>query len=342
MDQETITKAILSNLIDRYIDEVAENPARALRQLVDIGARISDGHSQKIFYQMMQEMAWNQESPYYRMFQNLATRVDKEKIKTYGINVGYNAWNSGARNIRLLEMETGFIIPWILPFDRSGCPDRLPFKEVKRLIGEGKNFSIQTVLFEYSGIVDEWEDLTELFKSFPEMTFTLLLNGSEITDLMLDEMTGIHNLMICLNTDDDDWQAAAGRLIQRRCLFSCFRRIRNQKQAEEVLNGEWMEELIPLMPFAAITVMGNEIDPESAEKIRKLMWDARLSQKYPFLPINLISDIQTIGQIISDNSLIIGIGNDGMVFLADKLTYKPCGFSSKMLLLEDILERVKD
>ena len=95
------------------------------------------------------------------------------------------------------------------------------------------------------------------------------------------------------------------------------------------------------MPLAAITVMGKTIDSESAEKIQKLMCDARLSQKYPFMPVNLISDIQTVGQIISDNSLIIGIGNDGTVFLADKLAYKPCGFSAKMLLLEDILERVK-
>ena len=63
MNQESITRGILAGIIDRYIAEIAEDPGRSIRKLVDLAERTSDGPTQKICYQMMQEMAANQSSP---------------------------------------------------------------------------------------------------------------------------------------------------------------------------------------------------------------------------------------------------------------------------------------
>ena len=96
MDQEIITKGIISGIVDHYIRDISQDPHRSVRKLLDMAERTSDGPTQKICYQMMQKMAENQSSPYYEMIHHLVSNTDPQTIKQFGINLGHNAWTFGS------------------------------------------------------------------------------------------------------------------------------------------------------------------------------------------------------------------------------------------------------
>ena len=54
---------------------------------------------------MAQQMLERQDSPYYEMVRNAVTHTDRQRIKTFGINFGWNCLTAGAHQIRTLEQE---------------------------------------------------------------------------------------------------------------------------------------------------------------------------------------------------------------------------------------------
>ncbi|MBR6089062.1 MAG: hypothetical protein IKP86_03950, partial [Anaerolineaceae bacterium] len=142
MDQENITREIISGIVDLYIREISQDPNRAVRKLLDMAERTSDGPTQKICYQMMQQMAKDERSPYYEMIHHLVTTADPLTIRQFGINLGRNAWTFGSGHIRRLIKEQSTSIPWAVIIDRRNDPERIPFEDVKEIIRCGHDVDV--------------------------------------------------------------------------------------------------------------------------------------------------------------------------------------------------------
>ena len=140
MDQEIITKGIISGIVDHYIRDISQDPRRGIRNLIDMAERTSDGPTQRICYQMMQEMALNQTSPYYEMIHHLVTHINPDTIKQFGINIGHNAWTFGSGNIRELITKNDVSISWAVIIDRTEKTNRIPFTEIESLLTEAERW----------------------------------------------------------------------------------------------------------------------------------------------------------------------------------------------------------
>lgn len=313
MDQESITKGILSGIVDHYIREIAHDPQRSLRKLIDMAVQTSEGPTQKICYQMMQKMALNQASPYYEMIHHLVTNVKPATIKQFGINLGHNAWTFGSGNIRRIVADGETAVSWAVIIDRRTAPDRIPFEEVRELVQTGREHDIYCWLLVPSETIDEWDDYAELFRKHDDCVFGLISAPEAVSDDFLDEAADLHNLMILLNTDKPDWQIAASRLTERGFLFSACRYLADSSQAEEVISGGWLEELLPFHPLMAFTIIADSLPEETALSVKDYMWNTRLAQDYPILPVDLISDFLIISRLISHNETLYRVETDGSV-----------------------------
>ena len=333
MDQETITKGIISGIVDHYIRDISQDPHRSVRKLLDMAERTSDGPTQKICYQMMQKMAENQSSPYYEMIHHLVSNTDPQTIKQFGINLGHNAWTFGSGNIRRLIEESGISISWAVIIDRAQTSGRIPFADIENLINRGRKTEIYAWLLMGSDTLDEWDDYTRLFHSHQDSVFGLCVLPDAITEEILEEAAETPNLMILLNTDEPDWQLCAEKLSRKGILFSAFRLTADKSQAEEILSGEWLEDMIPCHPLMAFSIAGDTLAEETAQSIKEYIWNTRLDQVHPIVPSDLISDFVIINRLITHRNLLYRVNADGSVSAATNLLFESTDLTHSSLFV---------
>ncbi len=333
MDQESITKGLLSGIVDHYTREIAQDPNRSVRKLLDMAELTSAGPTQRICYQMMQQMAANQSSPYYDMIHHLVTHTDPLTIKQFGINIGHNAWAFGSGNIRRIIDQCDPCLSWAVLIDRAPVPDRIPFSVVKDLVIRGRKLDIYAWLFLASDSLDEWNEYAELFRENQDSVFGLYVHPCDLCEEILEEAAEIPNLMFLLNTDEADWQISAGTLSEKGLLYSTMRFVSDDAQASEILSGSWMEEMVPYYPLMAFTVLSDTLPEKTAKEIQEYMWNTRLDQVYPILPTDLISDFVIINQLVMNRRIFYRVNADGSVSAAKDLLFEESSLTYKDLFI---------
>lgn len=99
------------SIVRRSFFEIKKDPKRAIRKLVDIGQETAGGRLQQKFMAMAQQLLKKDDSPYYLLIQNTIKQVDEERLLTFGMNLGWNSFTQGAKQIRSNEEKLGFNIP---------------------------------------------------------------------------------------------------------------------------------------------------------------------------------------------------------------------------------------
>ena len=325
MNQDFITRRILSGIIDQYISAIREDPHRSIRKLVDMAERTSNGPTQKICYQMMQEMGKNQCSPYYEMIHQLVLRTDPETVSRFGLNLGLNAWTLGARDTRALIGESGRRIPWAVLVDRRPAEERIAFESITEQVKKGLRCGMYSWMFFYGDRMDEWEQLSGLFRTFPENAFGLAVRSGGFRGIPLEAAAAHHNLMILLDSDDGDRGENARRLADARMLYSVYREIANDAQAGEVTSGKWFGEITPERPLFAFTLTADNCPEAAAERVRSYMWDTRLRQTYPLMPSDLITDFLIISRLVTHKEVLYRVDPDGGLSEGKGLRFERCG-----------------
>ena len=323
MDQESITRGILSGIVDRYIREIAQDPSRSIRKLLDMAERTSDGPTQKICYQMMQQMAADQTSPYYEMIHHLVTHTDPKTINNFGINLGHNAWTFSCGKIRRIIGQKETALSWAVIIDRSITENRIPFSSIRDMVKRGRAHEVYAWLLIPSESLDEWDEYKDLFQEHSDSVFGIIVTPDHLDPHILNEARKIHNLMFILDTDSQEWTGSAEQLSEKGLLYSACRYIRNEKQAEEVLSGAWFEDLIPLHPLMAFSITTEGLSHRTALALKNYMWTTRLDQVYPTLPVDLISDFVIINRLVTHNDIFYRVNSDGCVSAAHVLQFEP-------------------
>ena len=331
MDQESITRGIISGIVDRYIREIAQDPNRSIRKLLDMAECTSDGPTQKICYQMMQQMAADQSSPYFEMIHQLVTSTNSKTIKNFGITLGRNAWTFGSGNIRRIIDQKGTPISWAVIIDRGMDDNRISFSAIRDLVKKGREHEVYAWLLNPSETLDEWNEYKELFREHSDSVFGLTVTSDQLNDRILDESTEICNLMLFLDTDSQDWQHSAEQLSKKGLLYSACRFINTQEQAEEILSGLWFEELLPYFPLMAFSITDDRLPRQTAQALKDYLWNTRLEQVYPILPVDLISDFVIINRLVTHYDILYRISPDGKICTAHELQ-----FEASPLTFEDL------
>ena len=122
-------RMLVEGVIDRSLRAIQDDPRRGLRKLVDMGADCATGRLQKRFLRMAQDMLENEDSPYYDMVVSAVEAVDHHKIKTFGINFGWNCLTVGAGQIRDYEKAHGHNVPWELTLHIGSGPHDMDAQE---------------------------------------------------------------------------------------------------------------------------------------------------------------------------------------------------------------------
>ena len=169
--------------------------------------------------------------------------------------------------------------------------------------------------------------------------FTLLRGQTDQVFLALSEANTGRLDLYCW--DGGDWAATAARLRQRQCLYGIYRTYAGQAEAEEIVSGRWVEEILPYAGVGTALLAAPGCPAAVQDRVYRYVLDARLGQRYPTLLADYYQDNLFADRCISDGPCFVGIlPGGGLTAFADGQEV-PVGGSVRDTPLETLLTRFK-
>ena len=103
-----ISRILIETVVRKTLRDMKDSPERSTRNLVDMALHFSSGHFQREFFEMAQEMLQNEHSAYYSLIQDVVSSADTDQLVSFGPNLGYNSFVTGAKTIRDEEAREQF------------------------------------------------------------------------------------------------------------------------------------------------------------------------------------------------------------------------------------------
>ncbi|MBU5480763.1 hypothetical protein [Blautia sp. MSJ-19] len=302
------SRIIIKTFVKTALKDADESPERCTRNLVDMALHFSKGRFQQEFFEMARAMLNNENSPYYPLIEDTLRHMNKDKLIEFGMNLGYNGCTMGAHIVRKLKRTENINVPWLffLNID-SSCEDLL--SRYQPIFDQGKELGIY-VYFLYAD--KEPEKLLPLIANNPDCAMILLCDSASVTEDFADAAESLDNMLIGIAYDDST-DSACLVLRDHRLLYSVYW-IYTDEESEEILSGSYArfaEEMH--CPFVAVLADSNCSTPVR-ENVYKAVVGARVAQKYRTIPLDLIYDIERVGNIISPPSSVIGFRPDGTLY----------------------------
>lgn len=214
---------------------------------------------------MAQDMLENEDSPYYDMVVSAVEAADHHKIKTFGINFGWNCLTVGAGQIRDYEKAHGHNVPWELTLHIGSGPHDMDAQEYAALLGQAKALGIYTYfLFPDAGGAAVQTALL-LAESEPDCDFFLFLPAGQPGGGCAPAAAGQ-----CSDRGRQQRRGLAGGCAQPAgggCLYAVYRRYASRKEAEDIASGLWAERILPFAGMVAICVAGPDCSMADARRV---------------------------------------------------------------------------
>lgn len=333
-----IQRVSVETVVDKYIQDIKKDPKRAIRNLIDFGAQFSKGRFQKQFFQLSRRLMDDEKNKYYNLGKKLVMKVDAEKIKGFGINMGLHAFTRGAGEIRAREKKEGYNIPWSLAL-HIGSGGLLTPQRVDRLIQEGMAEGIYAYHMFVEVAAAPLHELMEVMARFEHCAFIVHVSPVLVNPENVGDFSALKNTAFSVYLGEDTGRAI-GLLSENRCVCS-LTVLYDEKEAEKIVNREFLS--LPFLQHCIFAVFAAKRDcplPQS-ERVRETVRSIRDSGNPPLFLVDFYSDCLYVDEIISDDMCFLGIRPDGTVTRCIDLREVSTGQSLAGKTLHEILQRHK-
>lgn len=307
--RNNVNRILIETTIKKTLNQIQDDPERSIRNLVDMALNFSEGRFQHRFFKVAQDMLQNEQSCYYKILPDIAANVDKERILTFGMNIGYNSCTIGAETIRKTEETEHFNIPWSISLKLNGLDYAEKKEKYHLLISQGMNLGVYTWNIFSLG---KTPYLIEMIHNFPECAFIVFCTPEEILPAFLDELNTIHNVMFVIQYADGV-EDACELLRSRNHLYSVYYPYQ-EHDIKRIISGDLFSDTENLHPvFTALLAM--PLCPQNTcSNIYQYIQQARSEQRYKTIPFDMIYDTLFIDSIISDEACTIGFNKAGICY----------------------------
>ena len=153
MRKRDLTRLLIESAVDRALRDMERDSHRTIRNLLDLALTFSKGSFERHFFTLCQQMLEDESSPYYQLLDRALRTCDRQTLKTFGINVGYEGCSKGARRIREVEAAGGFNVPWALTIQAGA--QGLSRIYIQRMVTEGTDLGIHVYLLQDNQLEQE-------------------------------------------------------------------------------------------------------------------------------------------------------------------------------------------
>lgn len=293
----TMTRSLIERLVRGKLNDLKESPERTTRNLVDMALNFSNGRFQKHFFEIAQEMLHNESSPYYQLVYHVASNVQKERLLTFGMNVGYNSFTYGAKIICKQENLNGYNIPWCVTLELDAITLMNHPEHYHKLLNDGKSLGIYTWnIFTYGQIIN----FLPLMEMNSDCAFLLFCKPEEITNDLLDNLSDIHNFMFVVEYDEAKTDTFSV-LQNRKFLYSSYFHY-SAEDVDDICSNEILCSIDSTNSVFAFFLPEESCTKNNLQNVCKYTEKTLHNPTYKTLPFEFIADNRRINSIISEDS----------------------------------------
>ncbi len=323
--EKGISQIVIETMVRNALRDIKEDPERSLRNLVDMALHFSKGRFQKRFLEIVQKMLENENSAYYTLVWDVVKNVENEKLINFGMNIGYNSCTLGAQKIREWEQENGYNVPWAVFIEIGNH-----FGRYHELVSEGEQIGIFTwLLF----VDNNTEEVLSLIEKHSDSAFIVFCNAELMTEEWIDGISSLKNTMLVIEYDENAADICR-RLRSEKLLYGvyyCY----TAKDVQSIGNGDLFYDVQPLHPTVTILMPTDKACCKIQEQVYEMVLDARESQQYPTVALELQGDVSLIDKVISGESCLVYFNKEG-----DLCNIKKEIIGIKQILLQNSLKEI--
>lgn len=308
---------LIETVVANKLKDMKKYPKRAARNLIDLGLLFSKGKFQNAFFSSAQTMLQNEDSPYYKLIDNVINGVENQRLLTFGMNLGYNSFKSGSREIRRNERKLNCTIPWEITLHIDNFSFKNNNQSYDSLISDGERLGI------YSWIIfldKPFSDFLDLVKKHPDSVFFIFLEDldedektkqSKIDENFLDCIEELKNIMLIVELDKKN-RHVYNDLKQKKLLYSVYYRY-SQKNIDLILDGSILRFAEQFNPFFTVFVSEPYCNKNLREMVYNVSEQSRNEQRYSTIAWELFHSNAYINKIISGKSRYISFDHSGIL-----------------------------
>lgn len=312
---------LIETVVANKLKDMKKYPGRAARNLIDLGLLFSNGNFQNAFFSSAQTMLQNEDSPYYKLIDNVVNNVDNQRLLTFGMNLGYNSFKYGSKVIRKNEKKLNCFIPWEITLHIDDFSFKNNNQRYDKLISDGEKLGI------YSWVIfldKPFSDFLELAKKHPDSVFFIILENldenkqtiqNEIDEKFLDCVEELENIMLIIELDNKN-RHVYKNIKRRKLLYSVYYYY-SQKNIDLILDGSILRFAEQFDPFFTIFIS----EPYCNDNLRKMVYkvseQTRSEQRYSTIAWELFYNNAYIDKIISSKSQLISFDHSGNLCSVD-------------------------
>jgi len=294
MTSDKIKKFLLESTIDKVLKEVAVEPRRAIRKLVEMGSRFGGSGLSAQLVQKAEHLSANENSCYYPLIEDLAANTDHAKLKTFGLNLGYNAWGNGIKYLRQRQTQLNTLLPWNLIVQIASSQK---LNEVDRLIKEGKKLGIYFYILDLRKSTTFSCSVTSLMRSHADCAFVVLVPTNQIIPQNMGAVMACRNVLLMIDSQNSNFFAAAALLRQHHCFFAAFCTYEDGT-VTDLVQGQWLEPILKAKVPLLFLLAEKNTSEEAIELSARYVNYERQMQRYPLLLIDFVADGKLINKHI--------------------------------------------
>lgn len=340
MDQDAFKRAVMESVVDRSLRDIRRDPRRGIRRLADLGGVAASGPYQKKFLAMVRRMLEQEDSPYYTMVCNAVQSADSERLKTFGINFGWNCLTVGTKKIRTREQSQTWSIPWSLTLHIGGGPDDLDAHILIRIIREGMELGIYTYFLFPDGMSRSISTALDAITASEDCAFFLFLPPEQTDAGAVQALTVPRNLMLGISSEAPQWQSLAAQLRQEGALYFLYRTYDGPDEARDIASGRWADALSPLAGISSICVAGQGCPAQCGSQVYRYARRSRMEQRYPTLVLDYYLDNLYADACISHAACLSGVCPNGELTRFQDGRECPTGLSVRSARLDEVLSQL--
>ena len=312
-----ITRAIIDSTVDRGIREVEEDPKRSIRKLTDMGRMFNRGPFLDEIYAMVQDLLRNDESAYYTVIENLLRNTSHQSLKNFGINMGYNGFTIGRKNIQELSRVKPFHIPWCISMRiNPSLRGSITVAEIESCVQQGIPLGIYSYFIRCEESIACLNKLLSMFRKHPECSFFCMLPDQLLHTEHLNQIRSVTNTLFLFPA----FSSTASKNIEAMRLqksWYCIYFTYDDKSAAEWLKGNRWADLTNFHSAFVLTMATDSCSAKTSAKMGKYCRTMRTHPEYPFICFDFYTDLIMIDKIISSRGRFFELMENGDIHTCD-------------------------
>ena len=303
MEARKLNRGLIEIAVSQGIRDIRQNPKRGLRRLADLGEHFASGRfSQNVFLEIHQALD-QEESPYYRLIQNLVNSTEEDTIKNFCLNLGYNSWIYGAGKLSRVYKEKKEVMSWLCRVNYDG-EKRDPadtIRKISHIIRQKRDKGAFAYSLFPGQTFSGYPEPVFLLDRYSDCAFAWFFKESTLTGAQL-RILKKHNNCIYLfpaKTADGTPNVSIGEAARKEKLLYSYYYLYEEEDGslEDILNT--LQLVLDQEPLFLVLKAGETVTDVQRKACARDIWSRRMEPQSDTFLIEYTEDARAVQDMIT-------------------------------------------